>query len=73
MRLPKTVKGYILTCVAIESISLYSLKDFDKLPKELQQMLGALSANIANDINEILDVYKDYKNIRQKSNIRRDK
>ncbi len=53
MRLPKTIKGWILMMREIECNSIVTLKGFDDLPIEDQEMLKILDAEISNHINEV--------------------
>ena len=53
MKLPKTIKGWILLMRDIECHSIVILKGFDDLPSEDQEMLKILDAEISNHINEI--------------------
>ena len=50
---PKTIKGYISLIRKIELIDPKSLKGFDLLPKDEQEIIGILDADISNQINEI--------------------
>lgn len=50
---PRTIKGYISLIKKIELIDPSSLKGFDKLSLEYQEILSFLSVDISNYINEI--------------------
>ena len=58
MKLPKTIKGWILMMREIECHSLVTLKGFDNLPPEDQEMLKIFDAEISNHINEIKSYQK---------------
>ncbi len=53
MELPKTIKGWILLMREIECHSITTLKGFDDLPYEDQEMLKVFDAELSNHINEV--------------------
>ena len=62
MKMPKTTKGYISMFSKIEVWSHTDLKDFERLPKKLQDLITTFDATISNQMNEIIYQYDILKN-----------
>jgi hypothetical protein len=57
VRIPKTIRGYILMMREIECFSPSLCKGYDELPKQDKEYLIIMVAEISNNLNEI----KSYK------------
>lgn len=62
MKEPTTIRGYLNMMRRVANVQTHHLKGYDKLTKEEQITLGAISADIDNNVGELENMLEDKQN-----------